>query len=538
MSPSEAGVDIQRRTLEEVAALNNINSSDLLNRLADQIKGQITNTLEWLVLNNVPDSSPEVVRLVTARNKLADINYAFELRQEALELIYQQHVNSLAQWLPLSAEAQAMLSPEQLEAIENQLGLNREGSLCDRAVMIARTVEIVSPLIGGFNAETLKIVPLIKVFHGVFDCIYSACWLMINMSAVDEGNGVVSIKDIRNYPKEFEDAVAILREIVEVSIGRRLSVLMPPVPTSSNVFIGLGSEIIQGAQAFVIFHELGHLLLPDAQTMHDNEHQCDTFAAHLLMSARKPTLICGLYMGMTLAHAILLEAEAHLQELSTHPKFSTRRHRVASLVEDNGLGLSEELDALLSIPTRLYEEEIFTHETRYVIYSKLCEYFIKNSASAEEAETCCKLASGVVAGAIRLPTIAESTEVTLRPEGENRVRLFTFEPTTAILSASVILKHSSIEDEKLATAIALECLAVLDQKPRPPLPSIEILHYLNMAKDHQCDIAEVENELPANTDVRKALEALSGLRCVTLDGQHIRLLHTVNLRLVYRPQYN
>src|SRR6185369_11002126 len=93
------------------------------------------------------------------------------------------------------------------------------------------------------------------------------------------------------------------------NVGQNLSTRARSVSPSKTLLRALQHNLYSGAMAFAVFHELAHLLTPDAANEHDDEHKCDTFAAHLLIASRDPELICGLYIGQMLTDTIRAEAE-------------------------------------------------------------------------------------------------------------------------------------------------------------------------------------------------------------------------------------
>jgi hypothetical protein len=454
-----------------------------------------------------------------------------------------------------------MLDTVHLASVEHQLALSSTGSLTDRCMRIARAVHIVSPIVGNFNAETITLVPMVKVLNGVPDCFSAASALMVFGSAEEE-DGNILVRNLRSYPEEFERAVGVLREIVQMSVGLRTQAPQPVLPASNIALKALQFAIYEGALGFVVFHELAHLLLPAAEDEHQQEHNCDAFAAYLLIASRDPRSICGVYAAQMLSYAMAAEEEGwqsllkqpkSSQRPRTHPRSASRFHRVATFVERHGLMPTGPFDALLAVPTRLMEEEIFEHSTRYDVYDRLSQYLSGLSEPDLDDELQDSIAGGI-SWAVRLPKLSESTEVTLQPADNGmRARIVTLELPNAVLAANVMIKQRLLKDPgisadekdeamrrglKRAVAIVLGCLAALAKKTKPPDDAALVFHSLITAPGHERTVADLEQELGSRMIVKGGLTALENLGCTLLKKRCVRALDHVNIRLVHKPRYD
>lgn len=318
---SEDGLAIQKRSLQEQAAVWRVSEDEWLRGLAQGFKNKISELLETFAALEIPVSERERVNQVILNlqadfERLDSPSYALEYRQQQLQEFYQQLVTRFGGWLSSSSDAQAMLDDSHLHRIEDKLGFPSTGSLTDRCVRIARAVEVVSPLNAAFNAKTLKLVPAIWIFSGIPDCFYAASSLIVAHS-VEEKKGRILVRDLRSYPEDLEWAVGKLREIIEAAVGNHIHFPRTVVNPSNTLLRALEYAIYEGAMALVVFHELGHLLLPHAETPHAEEHKCDAFATQLLVASRDPGLICGLYTGDSLCDAISAESEGWLSDTNS-----------------------------------------------------------------------------------------------------------------------------------------------------------------------------------------------------------------------------
>jgi hypothetical protein len=562
---SEIGLEIQGSSLREFASRAGLAEDDYLRTLAFGYKKRIAATLECLSLLEIPPTNRDsfdqiMLSQQAAFDRLEDPYYVLEYRQAQLEELYGLLVAMFEKWLQLSLDAQAMLNSAHLSSVERQLDLPSTGSLTDRCVRLARAVHIVSPLDTRFNAHVIKLVPVVKLFSGLLDCFYGASALIVIASA-DEVDDHVEVRNLRSFPEEFECAVGILREIVEMAVGMRLQAPEAQVPSTKPALKALEHALYYGAVGFVVFHELAHLLLPVVDNEFEEEHQCDAFASHILSASGDPALICGLYVGQMLSDAIHAEAEgwqsvlkhpqSH-QSLRTHPRTPSRIHRVATFIEQHGMMPVGPFDALLSIPTRLMEEEIFEHSTRWDIFSRLEQYF----SSHHEGELSEEIRNSIPARlvwAVRLPRLSESTEVTLQPEGDLRARIVTYDLPGAISAAAEMINARLIEDpviskeekdvaiaqtQKQAVALALECLAVLAKKPIPPFDAAEVLHSLITAENHERKLDDLIGELDSQMTANNGLRALEGLGCILINDGSVQVLNNVKIRLVHKPRYD
>jgi hypothetical protein len=558
---SENGIEVQRRSLQERAKNQNVSEDSILRDLADLYKQRIVETLESIELLEIPGESRDLINQViisqrTARDLLTeDPSYVLVYRQQELELLYKQLLLKLAEWLKLSEAAQDMLSSSHLRAIENDLNLSSDGSLTERCLRIAGRVEVASPLTSGFNARIISLIPLLELSAGLPDCLHAACSLIATMSA-EEDEGRIRIKNLRNHPQEFQEGVTLLQGIVAMSVGKSptAKVMRPPPATPHRV--GLAQKLYEGAFAAVICHELAHFLTPVLPNEHEDEHKCDAFAAHLLSASRDPSVICGLYIAQMLQNIIKTEDEGwkggfDSENLSTHPRTVFRIHRVATIAELHGLMPTGPFDDLLAIPTRLMEEETFKHSTQWDVFSKLYDHFANMNGSDLDPETRRHIPAGLAA-ATRLPTIAESTEVTLQPEGRMRARIITFEMRKAIIATNMVLNRrlsedNSISEKELAEAmirshkkaieIALEGLAVLSKKPKPPFIAVEIMNTLIPAKSLKPSMAEIRSLLDRE-QYQNGLTILLELGCVKIEGMLVIADTPIKLRLLHRPRYD
>lgn len=521
---SETGVLIMRRSIQELAARHSISEADLVASLAKQEIQLITTALE-----KIPPATADAIRLTEDRVKLIkNADYISNRRQGELERSYKRWVSYLKGWLPESKTALAMLDVPRIESLESDFKLASHGSLADRVTRIANAVQIFSPLVGGFRAKASPLDHFIQLHHGIHDCMHLASVVICRAAIDDDGNGNMLIHDMRKNPKQCDQAIASIRQIIELAAGKRLAASVPEKITAAQGVVA--SRLTEGALMYVAFHELAHILLGPRDDPRDEEHVCDAFAAHLLVASRDPSMICGLYMGLQLTSAILNQTSASSGS-ETHPAISARHDRVATLVESSGMALTQEWDALLSIPTRLMEEEIFEGETRLVIFdrtSKRLNAVVGSICSSELLKQVALLLAHHVA---RLPTLSEMSEPTLQGDNGRRFRIVTFD----LITAKQALDNLLGVEATMAAALILECLTAVADQPAPTMAAATIFDALIRTVDGRgCKTKELARICRSEVDLNKTLFELKQLGCVVIGNERAMALNRVEMRMYDR----
>jgi hypothetical protein len=466
---------IQRRSIVEAATTVGKTQDEFVEGLADHYRGQLRRALyEARETGPMPEPTPIDYRSAY-QHLCADSWYVLEYRQDLVDLGFDAALHRLERWLAASPAAQAMVNRSTLRRFAGARAAKPSAPIWRAFADAVRSIQILAPLTGGMDASALDgTIPAIEIGAGIFDAFSGASKLVVASSVLVEPGNRLMIRDLRQDPRAFAKATNELREILKVTAGKKA---MARTYTLQGAYAHVADELRKGAEAFVTFHELAHLLLPRRVDPHEEEDRCDEFAAHLLCASQSEFIVLGLSMALMLLAAVLREA-GNFIVCDTHPRFGRRMDKMWELIEQYGVTPSHEGDILLAVPSRIMEEVVFRTETRQRIAPNLAISLRDGWKSSLVRDHNWIVAQAMIRKAVRIPTLKEDTRRTWWDYEGYRFMLLVVELRKAITAARQVLEAKAPcapwSHEQVACDAALRLLAFLGNESPPSAEAIAL----------------------------------------------------------------
>lgn len=471
----EYAITIQRSSAVEAADKLGQTQDEFLGGLAKHYRGQLRRALRQMRKNRVPPERWPIDYSAWYQRLSDDPRYVLEYRQALIEDGFDATINRLERWLAESPWAQSMIDRAVLQRFAGAGVLSSTTPIWRAFGDAVRSIQVLAPISGGIQASAIEGgIPALEIGGGVFDAFGATSKLVVATSARVGPSNSLGIRDLRQDPPAFARATDELRALLEVATGTRATA---PTYVLQGTLADIAGELCEGAEAFVMFHELAHLLLPSCSDPHKEEERCDEFAAYVLCASRSEFIVLGMYMGLMLLAAVLRDTGAFIAS-DSHPRFGIRMDKVNRLVDAFNVAPSKEADALLAVPSRIMEEAVFRTETRQRIAPNLAISLHDGWKDSPARDHSWPVAQAMMGEAVRLPTLEEDTRRTWWHYEGYRFMLVVVEPLTAISAARRALEAAapsvSWDRQLVACDAALRLLAFLGRQPDPSAEAIAL----------------------------------------------------------------
>ena len=465
----EYALAIQRRSVIDAAGTLGQTQDEFVNGLAEHYKSQLRRVIDAAREPGTTTDRGPGDPAATWQRIADDPWQVLEYRQDLYELWFDDTLRDLETWLAASPDAQAMIDRAALRPFIGARGVNARRPVWRAFADAARALQVLAPLTGGVSASALEAgLPAIEIAAGIADAFGGVSKLVVGSSMRMGRDHSLEFLDLRKDPRAFAAATEELRALLEVATGTRATA---PTYEPEGTRAAIADELRRGAEAFVVFHELAHLLLPNREDPHEEEERCDAFATHVLLASRRGLIVLGISMALMVLAAVFRD-EGRFIVSETHPRFGRRMDGIWQLLTNAGAQPPDDWDALLAVPCRVMEEAVFRTETRQRLAPNVAIALHDGWKDAPQGEHSSPVAEAMLNDGVRIPTLDEDTRRTWWQYEGFRVMLLVVELPTAVAAAERALRAAAPDApwnvHDAACDAVLRLLAFLGHEPPPP----------------------------------------------------------------------
>jgi hypothetical protein len=519
---SEAAALLRQDSYRTVATQLGERDADSCESLARHYVARLNASLR-LLQRERRGRSPEAAALKRERTELSrDPSAVFAYSQRLIDERFGRLTARVESWLTDNPRALAMLDRAHLlRVLDGRAGSTR-WSRPRLFAEAARQMQVFALFDAGFGAAApADDGKALEIGAGIYDGISAATDVIVGGTVrLVPGRGLRA-RNLRERPALFAKTRRQLESVLAFAEGRRKRPTTPfPADTASR---RIADELQCGAESFVVLHELAHVLLPSAPDAHEEEHKSDEFAGFAIAGSNNAVLITGMGLGLMML-TIVLRQTGHHRMSDTHPSIVRRYNRLLRLLGTSSAQIGPWLDALLTAPNRLIEEQAFRVETAPAIRLNFRVRLMDAWRKTPRAKAAGDVAAAIVDRGLRLPTIDERTDHTLWIDADSgqRAMALVVDLVPTLKAARAVLAKNSRDrdtDAELAVEAVLRLLSMLTYSAAPPLSAIRILNGLTYAGP---------KIPPTSTQLNEGLRYLGELGCIA-GSKKVRLRPSVDV---------